>query len=119
MLTCLKHSIAHEKSSPPLTAPYWHQIDRLLWEYGHCLSAIANSEELLDSVDIQTIILALHWLWEKLPGPFDLPGFDSSMPTRMISDTASISTRDLDLLLRSSVPLPSTPKRTLAQDVAF
>ena len=128
-------------------------LDRLLWEFGYCLSAIANSEEPLDPVDIRAIVLALHWLCEKLPGPSDLPGLswdkwdtlceafenqatpevegfskaikgkltplpDSSMPTRMISDTVSMSTRDLEVLLQPSVPVPSTPKRkSPAQDV--
>jgi len=128
-------------------------LDRLLWEFGHCLSAIANSEDPLDPVDLRAIVSTLHWLCEKLPGPSDLPGLswdkwdtlceafenqvvpelegfskiikgkltplpDSSSPTRMISDTISLSIRDLDLLLQPSVPVPSTPKRkSPAQDV--
>ena len=50
-------------------------LDRLLWELGYCLSAIVNSEgPPIDPVDIQSIILALHWLCEKLPGHVDLSG---------------------------------------------
>ncbi|KAF9236224.1 hypothetical protein BU15DRAFT_89269 [Melanogaster broomeanus] len=49
-------------------------LDRLLWEFGHCLSSIAGSGETLDSLDIQSIVAALDWLCNKLPGPSDLPG---------------------------------------------
>ena len=38
-------------------------LERLLWEVGHCLSVIANSEEPLDSVDIQAIASTLHRLF--------------------------------------------------------
>ena len=128
-------------------------LDRLLWEFGHCLSAIANSEDPIDPVDLRAIVSTLHWLCEKLPGPSDLPGLswdkwdtlceafenqaapevegfsktikgkltplpDSSSPTRMISNTVSMSTRDLELLLQPSVPVPSTPKRkSPSQDI--
>ena len=37
-------------------------LERLLWEVGHCLSVIPNSEEPLDSVDIQAIASTLHRL---------------------------------------------------------
>ena len=50
-------------------------LGRLLSEFGHCMSAIANSEDFSDAVDIQVIVLALHRLCQKLPGPWsDLPG---------------------------------------------
>ncbi|KAL4064239.1 hypothetical protein V8B97DRAFT_1988476, partial [Scleroderma yunnanense] len=49
-------------------------LDRLLWEFGHCLSAIADSEVPLDPVDLWAVALILHWFCEKLPGPSDLPG---------------------------------------------
>ena len=72
MLTYLKCSIMHKKSSIDSAAL---ELDRLLLEFGYCLSAIANSEEPLDPVYIQAIVLALHWLCEKLPAsPSDLPG---------------------------------------------
>ncbi|KAL4076344.1 hypothetical protein J3A83DRAFT_4411043 [Scleroderma citrinum] len=128
-------------------------LDRLLWEFGHCLFAIADPEDPLDPIDLRAIVSTLHWLCERLPGPSDLPGLswdkwdklceafedqagpevegfskvvkgkltplpDSSSPTRMISDTLSMSIRDLELLLQPSVPVPSTPKRkSPAQDV--
>jgi len=49
-------------------------LDRLLWEFGHCLSAIAGSGNSFDSLDVQSVVRALYWLCEKLPGPSDLPG---------------------------------------------
>ncbi|KAF9226846.1 hypothetical protein BS17DRAFT_776224 [Gyrodon lividus] len=49
-------------------------LDRLLWEFGHCLSAIAGSGDTLDSLDVQSVVTALAWLCDKLPGPSDLPG---------------------------------------------
>ena len=49
-------------------------LDRLLWEFGHCLSFIAGSGNSFDSLDVQSVVRALHWLCDKLPGPSDLPG---------------------------------------------
>ncbi|KAG9317796.1 hypothetical protein JVU11DRAFT_2019 [Chiua virens] len=49
-------------------------LDRLLWEFGHCLSSLAGSGNSFDSLDVQSIVRALHWLCDKLPGPSDLPG---------------------------------------------
>jgi len=49
-------------------------LDRLLWEFGHCLSSIAGSGNGFDSLDVQSVVRALDWLCDKLPGPSDLPG---------------------------------------------
>lgn len=49
-------------------------LDRLLWEFGHCLSSIAGSGNSFDSLDVQSVVRALDWLCDKLPGPSDLPG---------------------------------------------
>ncbi|KAG8218982.1 hypothetical protein J3R82DRAFT_4725 [Butyriboletus roseoflavus] len=49
-------------------------LDRLLWEFGHCLSSIAGSGNSFDSLDVQSVVRALDWLRDKLPGPSDLPG---------------------------------------------
>ncbi|KIK94846.1 hypothetical protein PAXRUDRAFT_33290 [Paxillus rubicundulus Ve08.2h10] len=49
-------------------------LDRLLWEFGHSLSAIVGSCDSLDSLDVQSIVAVLAWLCDKLPGPSDLPG---------------------------------------------
>ncbi|KAG6331216.1 hypothetical protein ID866_7871 [Astraeus odoratus] len=49
-------------------------LDRLLWEFGHCLSAITDSIENLEPSDLRTIVSALIWLCDKLPGPSDIPG---------------------------------------------
>lgn len=49
-------------------------LDRLLWEFGHCLSSIAGSGNSFDSLDVQSVVRALYWLCDKLPGPSDLPG---------------------------------------------
>ena len=38
-------------------------LERLLWEVGHCLSVITNSEEPLDSIDSQAIASTLHRLF--------------------------------------------------------
>ena len=64
----------HKQFSPPSTASHWHSIDDCFGsKFGSCPSTIANSEEPLDPVDIQVIVLALHWLFEKLRGS-DFPG---------------------------------------------
>ena len=52
MLIYLKCSIVHKKSSIYSAAL---ELDRLLWEFGYCLSAIVNSEEPLDPVYIVDI----------------------------------------------------------------
>ena len=49
-------------------------LDRLLWEFGHCLSSIAGSGNSFDSLDVQSVVRALDWLCTTLPGPSDLPG---------------------------------------------
>ncbi|KAF8437215.1 hypothetical protein L210DRAFT_3622294 [Boletus edulis BED1] len=49
-------------------------LDRLLWEFGHCFSSIAGSGNSFDSLDVQSVVRALDWLCDKLPGPSDLPG---------------------------------------------
>ena len=49
-------------------------LDRLLWEFGYCLSSIAGSGNSFDSLDVQSVVRALDWLCDKLPGPSDLPG---------------------------------------------
>ena len=49
-------------------------LERLLWEVGHCLSAIMNSREPLDSVDIQAIVSTQYRLCEKFSGSPELPG---------------------------------------------
>ena len=135
------------------TASHWHSIDDCFGsKFGSCPSTIANSEEPLDPVDIQVIVLALHWLCEKLRGS-DFPGLswdkwdtlceafenqatqdvegssraikgklmpvpDSSILIRTVSDTISMSTRGLEVLLQSSAPVPSTSKRkSPAKDV--
>ncbi|KAH7887368.1 hypothetical protein F5I97DRAFT_1804641 [Phlebopus sp. FC_14] len=49
-------------------------LDRLLWEFGHSLSAIGGSEDSLDSMEVQRVVATLDWLCQKLPGPSDLPG---------------------------------------------
>ncbi|KAI6034597.1 hypothetical protein BKA83DRAFT_4192223 [Pisolithus microcarpus] len=128
-------------------------LDQLLWEFGHCLSAIAERMDDLQPSDLRLVLSTLFWLCEKLPSPSDLPGLsrdgwdklcnafgdkttpetdgflkvvkgkltpipDSFAPTRVIPQTACITIRDLETLLESSAPVPSTPKRkSPAQDV--
>ncbi|KAI6100173.1 hypothetical protein F5141DRAFT_1218738 [Pisolithus sp. B1] len=127
--------------------------DQLLWEFGHCLSAMAERMDDLQPSDFRVVLSTLSWLCEKLPGPSDLPGLspdgwdrlcnafgdkttpetdgllqavkgkltplpDPFSPTRVIPQTACITIRDLETLLESSAPVPSTPKRkSPAQDV--
>ncbi|KAL4079846.1 hypothetical protein V8B97DRAFT_2002270 [Scleroderma yunnanense] len=100
-------------------------LDHLLWEFGHCLSAVADSEDPLDPVDLWADKLCEAF--EDQAGP-DVecfskvikgkvtPLLDSS--SLMITDTLSISIRDLKLLLQPSAPPPLMPKyKFLAQDV--
>ncbi|KAI6146088.1 hypothetical protein BKA82DRAFT_4330346 [Pisolithus tinctorius] len=88
-------------------------LDRLLWEFGHCLSAVVERMDDLQPSDLQVILSTLSWLCERLPGPSDLPGLsrdkwdklyilktvrgkltplpDPFSPTRIIPQTACIS----------------------------
>ncbi|KAI5993615.1 hypothetical protein EDD15DRAFT_2388047 [Pisolithus albus] len=100
-------------------------LDQLLWEFAERMDDLQPS-------DLRVVLSTLFWLCEKLPSPSDLPGLsrdesvkgkltplpDSSAPTRVIPQTVCITIRDLETLLESSAPVPSTPKRkSPAQDV--
>lgn len=73
-------------------------LDRLLWEFGHCLSAVVERMDDLQPSDLQVILSTLSWLCEKLPGPSDLPGVSRDKWGKLCNAFGGKKEPDIDIL---------------------
>ncbi|KAI6040458.1 hypothetical protein EDC04DRAFT_2894185 [Pisolithus marmoratus] len=87
-------------------------LDRLLWEVGHCLSTLVERMDGLQPSDLQAILSTLSWICEKLPGPSDLPGLSRDEWDKLCNAFGDKATPETDGFLNivkgKLTPLPDS-----------
>ncbi|KAI6018277.1 hypothetical protein EDC04DRAFT_468561 [Pisolithus marmoratus] len=87
-------------------------LDRLLWEFGHCLSTVVERMDDLQPSDLRAILSTLSWLCEKLPGPSDLPGVSRDEWDKLCNAFGDKATPETDGFLNTVkgklTPLPDS-----------